>query len=40
VLGYQSTNRDPLRRTRQVTITVSRPGLRLEYQTKYSLRPR
>ncbi|HYN09923.1 MAG TPA: hypothetical protein VES67_21240 [Vicinamibacterales bacterium] len=40
VIGYQSTNRDPLKRTRQVEITVARPGLRLEYQTRYSLRPK
>jgi VWFA-related protein len=39
VIGYYSSNRDSLRRTRQVEITVTRPGLRLEYQTRYSIRP-
>jgi hypothetical protein len=39
VIGYQSTNHDPLLRTRDVEIVVvSRPGLRLTYQTRYSLR--
>jgi hypothetical protein len=39
VIGYHSSNRDPSRRTRQVQITVTRPDLRLEYQTRYSIRP-
>ncbi|HEX7779213.1 MAG TPA: VWA domain-containing protein [Vicinamibacterales bacterium] len=39
VIGYYSSNRDPSHRTRQVQITVTRPDVRLEYQTRYTIRP-
>jgi VWFA-related protein len=40
VLGYYSSNPDPLRRTRKLDVKVpSRDGLDLTFRTSYSLRP-
>lgn len=40
VLGYYSSNPDPLKRTRKLDVKVpSRDGLDLTYRTSYSLRP-
>jgi VWFA-related protein len=39
VLGYYSTNPDPLRRTRKIEIKTKRPGLQVWSRTSYSLRP-
>jgi VWFA-related protein len=39
VLGYYSKNADPLRRTRQIEVRVTRPGLTVRARTSYSLRP-
>ena len=38
VLGYYSTNPDPLKRTRKIEVKVSRPGLNVWSRTSYSLR--
>ena len=39
VLGYYSSNPDPLRRTRKLEVKLSRPGLSVSSRTSYSLRP-
>lgn len=38
VLGYYSTNPDPLKRTRKVEVKVNRPGLNVISRTSYTLR--
>jgi VWFA-related protein len=40
MLGYYSTNPDPLHPVRKIEIKVSRPGVELNYQTTYSIRGR
>jgi VWFA-related protein len=39
VLGYYSSNPDPLKRTRRVEVKVSRPGLDVWSRKSYSLKP-
>jgi VWFA-related protein len=39
VLGYYSSNPDPLKRTRKIEIKTTRPGLQVWSRTSYSLRP-
>ena len=39
VLGYSSTNPDPLKRTRKIDVKVTRPEMRVISRTSYSLRP-
>jgi VWFA-related protein len=39
VLGYYSTNPDPLRRTRRLEVKTKRDGLNVWSRTSYSLRP-
>jgi VWFA-related protein len=39
VLGYSSTNPDPLKRTRKIEVKVKRPEMRVISRTSYSLRP-
>jgi VWFA-related protein len=39
VLGYYSSNPDPLRRTRRIEVRTSRQGLNLVHRTSYTLRP-
>ena len=39
VLGYYSTNPDPLRRTRKIEVRARRDGLNVWSRTSYSLRP-
>ena len=39
VLGYYSTNPDPLRRTRKIEVKTTRPSLNVWSRTSYSLRP-
>jgi VWFA-related protein len=39
VLGYSSTNPDPLKRTRKIEVKVTRPEMRVISRTSYSLRP-
>ena len=36
VLGYYSTNPDPLRRTRRIEVKTTRPGVNLIYRTSYT----
>jgi VWFA-related protein len=38
VLGYYSSNPDPLKRTRKIEVKVARPGLSVWSRTSYSLR--
>lgn len=38
VLGYYSTNPDPLKRTRKIEVKVTKPGLSVWSRTSYSLR--
>jgi hypothetical protein len=38
VLGYYSTNPDPLKRTRKIEVKVTKPGLTVWSRTSYSLR--
>ena len=38
VLGYASTNPDPLKRTRKIEVTVKRPEMRVISRTSYTLR--
>ncbi|MCA1583441.1 MAG: VWA domain-containing protein [Acidobacteria bacterium] len=38
VLGYYSTNPDPLKRTRKIEVKVNRPDTRVVHRTSYSLR--
>jgi VWFA-related protein len=39
VLGYYSTNPDPLRRTRRIKVDAKRDGVQVWSRTSYSLRP-
>lgn len=39
VLGYYSSNPDPLRRTRRIEVKTTRPGLNVWSRTSYSLKP-
>jgi hypothetical protein len=39
VLGYYSTNPDPLKRTRRIEVRTKRPGVQVWSRTSYSLRP-
>jgi VWFA-related protein len=39
VLGYSSSNPDPLKRTRKIEVRVNRPDVRVVTRTSYSLRP-
>ena len=39
VLGYYSTNPDPLRRTRQIEVRTTRPNVSIRARETYSLRP-
>jgi VWFA-related protein len=39
VLGYYSTNPDPLRRTRKIDVRTSRAGVTIRARETYSLRP-
>jgi hypothetical protein len=39
VLGYYSSNPDPLKRVRRIDVTTSRPGLSVWSRKSYSLRP-
>jgi VWFA-related protein len=39
VLGYYSTNPDPLRRTRRIEVKTAREGVNVWSRTSYSLRP-
>jgi VWFA-related protein len=38
VLGYTSSNPDPLKRTRKIEVKVTRPGMRVISRTSYSLK--
>jgi Ca-activated chloride channel family protein len=38
VLGYYSTNPDPLQRTRRIEVRVKRPGVNVWSRTSYTLR--
>jgi VWFA-related protein len=40
VLGYSSTNPDPLKRTRKIEVKVKRPEMRVISRTSYSLKPK
>jgi VWFA-related protein len=39
VLGYYSSNPDPLKRRRRVEVKVNRPNVELRYRTEYTLKP-
>ena len=39
VLGYYSTNPDPLKRTRRIEVKTKRDGVQVWSRTSYSLRP-
>ncbi len=39
VVGYYSSNPDPLRRRRRVEVKVNRPNVELRYRTEYTLKP-
>jgi VWFA-related protein len=39
VLGYYSTNPDPMRRTRRIEVRTSRPNVSIRARETYSLRP-
>jgi VWFA-related protein len=39
VLGYTSSNPDPLKRTRKIEVKVTKPDLRVISRTSYSLKP-
>jgi VWFA-related protein len=39
MIGYYSTNSDPLKRHRQVTVRVKRPDLEVRHRREYSLKP-
>jgi VWFA-related protein len=39
MLGYSSSNPDPLKRTRRIEVKVSRRGLRVWYRASYALKP-
>jgi VWFA-related protein len=38
ILGYYSSNPDPLRRTRRIEIRVTRPNIDVKHRTSYTLR--
>jgi len=38
VLGYYSTNPDPLKRTRKIEVKVKKPGLNTWSRTSYTLK--
>jgi VWFA-related protein len=38
MIGYTSSNPDPLKRTRKIEVRVSRPGMRVISRTSYSLK--
>jgi VWFA-related protein len=38
VVGYYSNNPDPRRRTRNIEVKVSRPGLNVQHRTQYDIR--
>jgi len=38
MLGYYSSNPDPLKRTRKIEVKVTRPGLNVISRTSYTLR--
>ncbi len=39
VVGYYSSNPDPLKKRRNIEIKVKRPGMNLTYRTSYTLKP-
>jgi VWFA-related protein len=39
VLGYYSSNPDPLKRVRRIEVKTSRPGLAVMHRTSYTLKP-
>jgi VWFA-related protein len=39
VVGYYSSNPDPLKRRRRVEVKVNRPNVELRYRTEYTLKP-
>ena len=39
VIGYYSSNPDPLKRTRKLDVKVARPNVNVVARTSYSLRP-
>ena len=39
VIGYYSSNPDPLKRTRKLDVKVTRPNVNVVARTSYSLRP-
>lgn len=39
VLGYYSSNPDPLKRTRRIEVRAARPGLDVNHRESYTLRP-
>ena len=39
VVGFYSSNPDPLRRIRRIEVTTNRPGVKVWSRTSYSLRP-
>ena len=39
VVGFYSSNPDPLRKTRRIEVTTNRPGVKVWSRTSYSLRP-
>ena len=39
VVGYYSSNPDPLKRRRRVEVKVNRPNVQLQYRTEYTLKP-
>ena len=39
VLGFYSSNPDPLRRTRRIEVVTRRDGVKVWSRTSYSLRP-
>jgi VWFA-related protein len=38
ILGYYSSNPDPLRRTRQLEVKVTRPNIEVKHRTSYTFR--
>jgi VWFA-related protein len=39
ILGYYSSNPDPLKRTRRIEVRVARPGIQVNHRTSYTLKP-
>ena len=39
VIGYYTSNPDPLKRRRRVEVKVNRPNAELRYRTEYTLKP-